>query len=111
MDKSNFSQDEGGKKLASIEALNFPTNGNKKSGWTVIKTEVNTGGLNNRIKHIDELLSPCFKSNLEVGLWNLFYLLLVNVICIVWSIPVTLIPHHNVIDFPAYWWENPCFAL
>ena len=110
MDKSNFSQDKGEEKLATIEALNFPTNGNKNSGWTLIKTEVNTGGLNNRIKLIDELLNPCFKSNLEVGLWNLFYLLLINVICIIWSVPVTLVPHHNVIDFPAYWWEPILFG-
>ena len=110
MSKSNSTQDPEKKEIATIESLGSTYKKANKSGWTTIKGEVNTGGLNNRIKYIDELLSPCLKSNLEVGLWSISYLSLIFILCILWSVPSTLVPHHNVIKLPFYWWEPLIFG-
>ena len=37
--------------------------------------------------------------------WSLCYALFALVICIVFTIPITLIPQHNVIESPEYWYE------
>ena len=70
------------------------------SSCTTIKTEINKGGLYTRMKYIDELLSPCSKSNFEIGVWSLFYLLIINSLCNLWSVPPT-----SVVELPGYWWE------
>ena len=110
MSKSNVQQELGNKEIVTVESLGLAKKKLTKSGWTKIKTEVDAGGLNTRIKYADELLSPCSKSNFEVGLWCVFYLVLINLLCILWSVVPTLIPHHNIVEFPAYWWEPLIFG-
>ena len=37
--------------------------------------------------------------------WSLCYAFFALIICIVFTIPITLIPQHNVIESPEYWYE------
>ena len=37
--------------------------------------------------------------------WSWLYAVAALVICLVFTIPITIIPQHNVIEFPEYWYE------
>ena len=53
----------------------------------------------------DELQEKCLIGNLKMLLWNGFYIFLVLLISTVFTIPVILIPQHDIIEYPEYWWE------
>ena len=53
-----------------------------------------------------EWMNPQFESPLKLLIWNFLYVLIILVISILWSTPATLIPVHNAILFPSYWWET-----
>ena len=74
--------------------------------WRVIKQEIKTGGFGNRFKNIEELLEPCMKSTAEIVAWNLFFIVGIGIVAILWSAAATLIPQHDVIKYPSFWWEG-----
>lgn len=55
--------------------------------------------------HGHQLLNPIEKSTIKLFFWDITYLLTILLVCILWSIPVTVIPMTNTIIFPSRWWE------
>ena len=59
----------------------------------------------NQGKYGQELLNPSLKSLTQLFFWDIGYLFIILMACILWSVPITAIPITNLIDFPSYWWE------
>ena len=51
------------------------------------------------------LLEPSAKAFSELCRWNMIYLMITVIKCVLWSFPTTVIPMINQIEFPDYWWE------
>lgn len=45
------------------------------------------------------------ESLLSLFIWDLLYIFVILSMSILWSTPATVIPAHNAIQFPEYWWE------
>ena len=67
--------------------------------------EADTPKINNTGKLGHKILIPTSISFSKVCYWNLLYLLVIIVACIIMSMPLTTIPFHNSIKFSWYWWE------
>ena len=55
-------------------------------------------------KYGQELFNLSSKSLSQLMLWNIGYLLAILLACVLWSIPISIIPIINSIIFPSYWW-------
>ena len=57
------------------------------------------------LKHGKELFKPSIKPIFQLLLWDIGFLLSVLIACVLWSIPLLIIPVTNTVIFPSYWWE------
>ena len=57
------------------------------------------------MKHGHEMLLSTSAKFSEACIWNFVYLVIIIGGASLFSIPITLIPLHNSIEFPGYWWE------
>ena len=51
------------------------------------------------------LLESCEKSSLKAGFWIVLYIFTILMSGILWSMPATIVPITNSIQYPGYWWE------
>ena len=56
-------------------------------------------------EHIQQLLTPILKPLSYLFFWNVGYLFIIFLACVLWTIPVSIIPMRNAIADPFYWWE------
>ena len=64
-----------------------------------------TEDLNELKAHGEDLLQPVSMNLKAIWGWNLVYLLMIVGLSATLSVMVTMIPMHNHIYFPNYWWE------
>ena len=67
--------------------------------------QVGWAAVNKRKKHGQGMLESTFIKSCEVWFWISFYLSIIIFLSMLLSMPTSLIPLHNAIKFPAYWWE------
>ena len=89
------------KKRTKIFVVDVPRRPDGKS-WINDETE----DLNERKAHGEELLQPVSMDLKAIWGWNLFYLSIIVGLSVTLSVMVTIIPMHNHIEFPNYWWET-----
>ena len=70
-----------------------------------LKAEQVTENKSKSKKYGNRILKPSFKPFSQLLLSIIGYLLIVLIACVVWSIPVSVIPMTNTIIHPWYWWE------
>ena len=58
------------------------------------------------LKHGRELFKASLKLIPQLLLWDMGFLLSILMACVIWSIPVLIIPATNTVIFPSYWWES-----
>ena len=73
---------------------------------TTDRPPIEEEGEENECKKLgDELLKPIATNLNCVYFWSVFYLLIVIGLSAILSVIVTIIPMHNHINSPDYWWE------
>ena len=73
---------------------------------TTDRPPIEEEGEENECKKLgDELLKPIATNLNSVYFWSVFYLLIVIGLSAILSVIVTIIPMHNHINSPDYWWE------
>ena len=85
-----------------------------KSSWSNRKEEENGQPSPNIVSSIDipmnrsidgEIISNDTKETNIECVWNFLHVLLILILCNIFSFPVLLFPQHNSISYPAYWFE------
>ena len=71
----------------------------------IVTNELNPLETRDGMKHGQELLIPTSAKFSEACIWNFLYLFIIIVSSTLLSMPITLIPLHNSIEFPEFWWE------
>ena len=74
---------------------------------TPVEDLENIQNQNNNSKPLrKEVVNAHVENPLKLLILNLIYILIILAVSILWSTPATLIPAHNAIRFPIYWWET-----
>ena len=70
-----------------------------------VAIELDTPDTNSTVKHGQDILMPPSVKFSDACIWNSLYLFIILVSSILLTIPSTLLPLHNAIKHPKYWWE------
>ena len=80
-------------------------NAARNFGWINVDSKDKIANSIDKDKYDEIFLKSCAKSTVKVCLWILFYQLTILASALILSVPATIIPLTNSIDYPGYWWE------
>ena len=52
-----------------------------------------------------EMLDPCLVKSTKASCWYFFYILVILLFSVLFTVPAVLIPQQNVMEYPTYWWD------